>query len=143
MSRERAIEVADELRAVVAALRRRMRSEGSTGDYTSSQLTVISHLARHGPSTVTALAVTENMRPQSMGAIIAALEAAGVVTGSPHPTDGRQTLWMLGQAALDEYNAGRAARGNWLYSTLSSELSTEELDELARSIAALRRVLDT
>ena len=143
MSRERATEIADELRAVVAALRRRMRSEGSTGDYTSSQLTVISHLAKHGPSTVTALAATENMRPQSMGAIIAALEAAGVVTDSPHPTDGRQTLWVLGQDALDEYNAGRAARGNWLYSVLSSELSTEELDELARSIAALRRVLDT
>ncbi len=142
MGRKRVIEVADELRAVVAALRRRMQSEGSTGEYSSSQLTVISHLARHGPSTITTLAAAENMRPQSMGAIIAALEIGGVVTGSPHPTDGRQTLWTLGQAALDEYNAGRAARGNWLYSVLSSELSVRELDELARSVAALRRVLD-
>ncbi|MES2169957.1 MAG: MarR family transcriptional regulator [Actinomycetota bacterium] len=142
MSRERAIEVADELRAVVSALRRRMQSEGSSGEYTSSQLTVIANLAKHGPATVTTLAAVENMRPQSMGAIVSSLETIGAVTGSPHPTDGRQTLWSLTPGALEEYNAGRDARTNWLHSAVSSELSPRELDELARSIAALRRVLD-
>jgi DNA-binding MarR family transcriptional regulator len=142
MGRERAIEVADDLRAVVSALRRRMQAEGATGDYTSSQLTVIATLAKHGPSTVTGLAAVENMRPQSMSAIIASLEAAGVVTGSPHPTDGRQTLWTISTHALDEYNAGRDARANWLYSALTCELSPAELDELAGSIAALRRMLE-
>jgi DNA-binding MarR family transcriptional regulator len=77
-----------------------------------------------------------------MGATIAALEASGVVVGSPHPTDRRQTIWTLSPAALEEYNAGRAARANWLYSAISSTLTQGELDELSRSVAALRRMLD-
>jgi DNA-binding MarR family transcriptional regulator len=139
---KRAIEVSEELRAVVSGLRRRMMLEGTTGDYTNAQVTVIGRLARSGPATVTALAAAESMRPQSMGAIIGALEAQGVVTGSPHHTDGRQTLWSLSAAALDEYNAGRAARTNWLYSAVNATLTADELDELARSLTALRRVLD-
>jgi DNA-binding MarR family transcriptional regulator len=142
MSRERAVEVADELRAVITAIRRRMQAEGPTDAYTASQLNVIANLAKHGPSTVTLLANIESMRPQSMGAIIATLESIGVVTGSPHPTDGRQTLWTLTPKSADEYNAGRDARSNWLYSAVSTGLSAEQLEELDRSLAALRRMLE-
>ena len=44
-----------------------------------------------GPA-LTALARMENMRSQSMGAIVGPMEEAGLIAGAPDPNDGRQTL---------------------------------------------------
>src|SRR5277367_5231656 len=87
--------LAGDLRAVIGQLKRRLREQAGWGDLTWSQTSVLSRLDREGPATVTTLARVEGMRPQSMGAIVSALQAAGLVTGSPDPTDGRQTVLSL------------------------------------------------
>src|ERR1700712_4078661 len=84
--------LAAELRIVMGALNRRLREQANVGDLTSAQKAVLLRLERDGPATGSALARAEAMRPQSMGAIIAALEAAGFVAGAPDPSDGRQTI---------------------------------------------------
>src|SRR6202030_2553037 len=81
-----------ELHALIGKLKRRLREQASAGDLTQSQLAVLGHLDRLGPTTVTALAKLEGVRSQSMGATVAALEAAGMVKGSSDPNDGRQTI---------------------------------------------------
>src|SRR5450755_3740582 len=113
----RTAEMTRELRVLLGALRRRLRAVGHVSDFTPSQLAVLSRLERDGPATVTALAQAEGVRPQSMGATV---DTAGYISGAPHPTDGRQTLLSITDAAREEFSAGRAAREDWLFHALQS-----------------------
>jgi len=106
-----ALTLAGDLRVVIGQLRRRLREQASFGDLTFSQASVLSRLEREGPATVTSLARAEGMRPQSMGATVSALQAAGLVSGSPDPRDGRQTILSLTDACQEWIRAGRAAKG--------------------------------
>src|SRR5882757_4188102 len=80
--------LAGDLRVVVGQLVRRLREQGTVGDLTRSQLSVLARLEREGPLTASAMARAEGIRPQSMGRIISVLEDAGYVSGAPDPTDG-------------------------------------------------------
>src|SRR5580692_6799211 len=106
--------LAAELRVVAGQLRRRLREQSSLGDLTESQLAVLRRLDSDGPATVSALARAEGMRPQSMGANIAALEVAGLVSGAPDPNDGRQTILSLTAACKEKVKVGRMACDGWL-----------------------------
>ena len=79
--------LAGELRVLIGKLKRRLREQANPGDFTWSQKSVVIRLEREGPATVTTLARAEGVRPQSMGATVAVLEAAGLVRGSPDPRD--------------------------------------------------------
>ena len=70
--------LANDLYALSGKLKRRLREQASAGDLTQSQMSVLGHLDRNGPTTVTALARMEGVRSQSMGATVAALETAGL-----------------------------------------------------------------
>jgi DNA-binding MarR family transcriptional regulator len=90
---------------------------------------------------VTTLAHLEGVRPQSIGATVAALEAAGFVSGTPDPTDGRQTLLSLTDACRELIEAGRTAREDWLYRAIETHLSRDEQKELANTIGLLKRLV--
>ena len=94
-SPERASALALELRTSLGKLKRKLRAQTGHGDLTSSQVSVLLRLEKDGPATVSNLARAEAMRPQSMSAVIAPLEAAGLVSGTPDPNDGRQILFSL------------------------------------------------
>jgi DNA-binding MarR family transcriptional regulator len=132
--------LAVDLRVVVGQLRRRLREQASFGDLTWSQTSVLSRLDREGPATVTSLARAEGMRPQSMGATVSALEVAGLVSGSPDPKDGRQTILSLTPSCQEWIKAGRAAREDWLFRAIQSKLPPEEQEELASAIELLKRL---
>ena len=134
--------LAAELRVVAGQLRRRLREQSSLGDLTESQLAVLRRLDSDGPATVSALARAEGMRPQSMGANIAALEAAGLVSGAADPDDGRQTILSLTAACRDRVKASRTAREDWLYRTLQTKLAAAEQEELARAVELLKRLVE-
>jgi DNA-binding MarR family transcriptional regulator len=135
--------LAGELRVVVGKLIRRLREHAQKGELTWSQISVIVRLDREGPMTVTALARAEGVRPQSMGATVAALEAAGFVTGAPDPADGRQTILSLTDACRTWLQASRAAREDWLFRTLQARLSPAEQAELASAVELLKRLADS
>jgi DNA-binding MarR family transcriptional regulator len=134
--------LATQLRIAVGGLKRRLRDKGNLGELTWSQLSALGHLERDGPATVTKLAKAEGVRPQSMGATIAALQAAGLVAGTPHPDDGRQTVLSLTDACRAWIDASRAAREDWLCSEIEAKLSTEEQQTLAAAVALMRRLGD-
>jgi len=138
----RALAVAGDLRALIGRLRRRLRDEAPPGDFTPSRTSVLARLEREGPATVTTLARAEGMRPQSMGAIVSVLEAAGLVSGAPDPSDGRQTMLSLTAAARETINAGRAAKEDWLFRTMRARLTPDEQEDLARGIDLLKRLVD-
>ena len=135
-----ASEVAAELRGVIGRLKRRLQEETRAGQPGWSQVQVLYRLERDGPSTVSTLARAEGVRPQSMGANIAMLEAAGWVQGAPDPQDRRQTVLSVTPAGQAWIAAGRAARQDWLTHALQARLSREELEMLARAAALLHRL---
>jgi DNA-binding MarR family transcriptional regulator len=138
-----ALELAGELRVVTGRLKRRLREQAHFGDLTWSQSAVLMRLERDGPATVTNLARAEGVRPQSMGATIAVLEEAGLISGVPDPADGRQTILSLTPACRKMIKAGRAAREDWLFQAIRTKLKTAEQGELASAVELLNRLVDT
>jgi DNA-binding MarR family transcriptional regulator len=132
--------VATELRVVLGQLTRRLREQSDTADLTRSQSSVLSRVERDGPTTMTALAQAEGIRPQSMGAIITVLETAGLLIRTADPADGRKSLLSLSPAAGVEVARGRLAREDWLFRTIRARLSPAEEDQLAKSVELLRRL---
>jgi DNA-binding MarR family transcriptional regulator len=138
----RADALAQELRALFGKLKRRLREQANVGDLTPSQVSVLLRLEKDGPATASSLARAEGMRPQSIGPIIAALEAAGLVSGAPHPTDGRQTILSLTAACRKLVQEGRTARQDWLSRTIQARLSPQEQEDLAAAVDLLKRFVD-
>ena len=134
--------LAAELRVVLGKLIRKLRQEIHVGGLSTSQVTVMGRLDREGPATVSTLARADSMRPQSMGAIVADLEKAGLVQGAPDPRDGRQTLWSPTEAGQALILSSRAAREDWLYQTIISKLSAADQAQLAVSVDLLKRITD-
>jgi len=137
---EQVLHLAGELRILVGKLRRRLREEGHMGDISMSQASVLGWLERDGPATVSSLARVEGMRPQSMSAIVLALSEAKMVTGAPDPQDGRQTIWSLTDTCRAWIRESRAAREDWLAHNIESRLTADEVNELNRAVALLKRL---
>lgn len=138
----RALATAGELRVLIGQLRRRLREESNPGDFTPSQISVLRRLERDGPATITTLAQAEGMRPQSMGATVSVLQTAGLISGTPHPTDGRQTVLSLTPSCREWIKAKRAAREDWLFRTIQEKLSLAEQKKLAGAVELLKRLVD-
>lgn len=134
--------LAEELRAFASKLKRKLREQGSAGDLTPSQSSALVRLEKEGPMTTSALARSEGMRPQSMGALLAALEAMGLVSGMPDPSDGRQTILSLTDRCRTLIQEGRAARQDWLSRTVEARLSPEEQAEALSAIRLLKRLVE-
>jgi DNA-binding MarR family transcriptional regulator len=139
---ERLAALAVELRVLLGGLRRRLREQAHVGDFTASQVQVLAWLEREGPATVTALARAQGVRPQSMGETVAALRAAGLVSGAPDPADGRQTVLSLTAACREKIATSRAAREDWLFRAFQTRFSPAEHQQLATGIDLLKRLLE-
>ena len=139
---ERAAALAEELRAIFGKLKRKLREQGEQSDLTSSQVSVLLRLEKDGPAAVSSLARAEGMRPQSMSAIITSLLEAGLVAGSPDPDDRRQTLMSLSRKCQKLLKDGRAARQDWLTTTIQKKLSSQEQEKLAAAVDLLARLIE-
>lgn len=138
-----ALSLATGLRDVFGHFKRQFRHKAAIGDLTVSQIAALSRLDRDGPATVTGLARAEGVRPQSMGATVAALEAIGLVGGAPDPDDGRQTIWSLTPACREWIRLGRAARTDWLFHAIQKQLTPAEQQQLADAIGLLKRIIES
>jgi len=139
---ERASALAAELRAILSKLKRKLREQGAQNDLRPSQVSVVLRLEKDGPAAVSSLARAEGMRPQSMSAIITSLLEAGLVSGSPDPNDGRQTLMSLSRKCQKLLRDGRAARQDWLTTTIQQKFSAQEQEKLAAAVELLARLIE-
>jgi DNA-binding MarR family transcriptional regulator len=135
-------DLAEDLRGTFGRLKRRMREQANVGELTASQGAVLLRLEKDGPATTSGLARAEAMRPQSMAAVVAALDAAGLIHGTPDPSDGRKTLLAPTPAGLVWLQEARAARQDWLTRALTTRLTPEEQARLADATALMKRLLD-
>ena len=142
LAAERAAALAAEFRTILGKIKRRLREHGGRHEWTPSQVSVVLRLEREGPATVSGLARAEGMRPQSMSTLVASLQEAKLVHGTPDPDDGRQTLMSLTKTCQKFLQAGRAARQDWLTTTIQEKLSAREQETLAAALALLNRLVE-
>ncbi len=136
-----ALTLAVDIPLVLGKLMRRLSEENGHAEVTPSQASVLRRLEKDGPATSTALARAEGVRPQSMGATVAALEAAGLVTGATDPKDGRRTILSLTATAVEKFAAHRAARESWLFRAIQESLSPQQQHVLTESIALVGKLI--
>jgi DNA-binding MarR family transcriptional regulator len=117
--------LAHDLRLAVMRFSRRLRNQRVDTSVTLTHLAALSTLQRNGPMSPGELAAHERVQPPSMTRVVVALEGMGLVTRTPHPTDGRQVIIGLTAAAEDLLSAEAQAREAWLSSRLQ-ELTAEE-----------------
>jgi DNA-binding MarR family transcriptional regulator len=134
--------LAADLRTILGKLKRRLREHGGRSDLTPSQVSVLLLLEKDGPATVSSLARAEGMRPQSMSAVVTPLVVAGLVSGSPDPNDGRQTLMSLTRKCRKWLLEGRAARQDWLTTMIRQKLSVREQESLSAALELLGRLVE-
>jgi DNA-binding MarR family transcriptional regulator len=134
--------LATEIRAVARKLKLRLREHGGRDNLTMSQVSVLLRLDRDGSATVSSLARAEGIRPQSMSAVVTPLQEAGLVSGKPDPSDGRQILMSLTAKCLKRLQKGRAARQDWLTATIAQKLSAHEQEKLQAALELLTRLVE-
>ncbi len=117
--------LAHELRLAVMRFSRRLRNQRVDTSVTLTHLAALSTLKRHGPMSPGELAQHERVQPPSMTRVVVALEGMGLVTRTPHPTDGRQVIIGLTDASEALLDAEAHAREAWLSERLN-QLSPEE-----------------
>lgn len=120
----------------VGLLIRRARAAAAAHELSFSESAVLGRLAQDGPATTAELARAEAVKPQSMGATIAALEERGLVERKPHPTDGRQVSIMLTAKGAAVRKSSKDAKLTWLAQAIA------QLDEKDRqTLFAASRII--
>jgi len=130
---------AADLMQAVGILLRRVRSQGSPDGLSWSQAAAMGRLERIGPMTTADLARAEMVKPQSMGTLLAELEADGLVQRQPHPTDGRQILFSLTASGTEARRRRHAAKLAWLTAAIG-QFDADEQRTLVDAIALINRL---
>ena len=131
--------LASALRMSSMRLARRLRGERADSGLPLTLLAALATLDRHGPLTPSELAAHEKVRPPSMTRVLATLEADGLVTRTPHPSDGRQVLVSVSEAAHALLESDRRRRDVWLAQRLG-ELSAQERAALRAAAPVLEKL---
>jgi len=125
--------------AAITQIRRRLRSLAAFGDLSWTEATVVAHLANNGAQTTADLARAQSMKPQSMGAVVAALDERGLIERSPHPSDGRQILISLSPKGKALRGDITQAKESWLQSALD-RLEPSERALLFAAVPLMQRL---
>ncbi len=136
----RAEHAAEQLRLVVGAIVRRVRAESTGQGLSWPQMSVLRRLEDGGEMTTADLARANHVTPQSMGSLVAELEAAGMVARSDDRTDGRRRLVSMTRAGSRVLADGRAARQSWLARAIDKELDGDEQRSLLTALELLQRI---
>jgi DNA-binding MarR family transcriptional regulator len=133
-------ELTSRLRLSIARLSRRLRQQAAEG-ITSSQLSALATVEKHGPITLGDLATHERVQPPTITRIVAGLEEPGFVQRRSDPTDRRVVLVSItpvGQRFLDR---SRNRKNAYLAKRLR-RLTPEELATVEAALPLLERLVE-
>jgi DNA-binding MarR family transcriptional regulator len=125
----------------VGLLVRRVRSAAPSHDLSWTESAVLARLARDGPATTADLARAEGITPQSMGTVVATLEAAGVVERKPHPTDGRQMHVAITAKGIALRKSRQTAKETWLGQAIA-KLDKDDQATLFAAAEIVKRLVE-
>ena len=138
-------DIARRLPHAMVRLRARLRAESAPAErrWTWSQITTLSRIGQDEPTTASALAAAEHVRPQSMAETIAALLREDLVTRESDPADGRKTLISISEAGRELLSSIPAIREAWLEAAIEQHLSPAERRTLAEAAQIMERLADS
>ena len=134
-------DLAGRTRSVVARLGRRLRQTKAGHDLTPSQYEVLVTVVRRGPLRLSELATVEGLNPTMLSRMAAKLEAAGLVTRSQDPSDGRVAhiaCTEAGSALFEQIRDERAAA----LGVVLDQLSETDRRDLAKALPVLEHLAD-
>jgi DNA-binding MarR family transcriptional regulator len=138
-------DVARRLPHAMVRLRARLRAESTPRDmrWTWTQIATLSRIATGGPTTVSALANAEHVRPQSMAETVAALRRDGLVTAKSDPTDGRKTLMSITASGRKLVSSIVPIRAAWLEAAIERHLTPTDRRTLLKATDIMERLADS
>jgi DNA-binding MarR family transcriptional regulator len=125
----------------IGLLLRRVRAAAAAQELSLTESAVMARLSRDGAATTADLARAESMKPQSMGATIAALEERGLVERKAHPTDGRQVNIELTPKGVAVRKSAVDAKRKWLAEAIVL-LDEQERETLFRAGEIMKRLVE-
>jgi DNA-binding MarR family transcriptional regulator len=134
------LQVAARLRLAVTRLNRRLRAEGDIG-LSPSATAALSSIGRHGPLSLGELAAMEGLKPPTITATVAALEADGLVAREADVRDRRITRVTLTSRGRQRLERSKRRKTAYLASRLE-RLDDRQLEELDRSLALIELLLE-
>jgi DNA-binding MarR family transcriptional regulator len=133
------LRAAGRIRRAISAFSLRTRFERA-GALTFNQTGVLGLLYRFGSLIPTEVADRMRMLPQSLTRTFASLEDAGLVTRTPDPSDGRQSILTLTPEGRDALREEMHPRDLWLATVLENHVTAGERDLLLQASAILERL---
>ena len=134
------LQAAGRLRACLGPLVRRLRQVRSSGELTLSQLALRARLERDGATSPADLAVAEQIRPQSVAAIVAALQGRQLVSRTPDPGDGRRVLVAVTESGRALILGNRQQKAQRLAAAIADGFTAEERRQLIAVLPLLERL---
>lgn len=130
-------ELATHVRLTCQRISRRVRFEG-THEVAPHQYSVMVRLI-DGEKTPTQLAETERLSTPSITRTLNCLQDDGIVTRTPHPTDGRQVMVALTDKGREIVARTMARRDSWMAERLAT-LNDDQLDLVRAAVEILAEV---
>jgi DNA-binding MarR family transcriptional regulator len=132
--------LAARLRLAVTRLNRRLRAEADSG-LTASGISALATIGRRGPMPLGELAAAEGVKPPTITATVAALEAEGLVARSADGRDRRVSRVSLTARGRQRLDRARTRKTAYLAARLE-RLDEVQLEQLDRTVALLELVLE-
>jgi DNA-binding MarR family transcriptional regulator len=132
--------VAASLRRSIGTLSWVMRKQRTVTDLGGQGLGLLSRLYRDGAQSPVELAAAEAVQPQSLTRPLAALEEAGLIRRTEHPTDGRKVIVDLTPEGLAALEADALARGQRLAELIAATTTEDERATLLASSELMERL---
>ena len=130
-------ELSTQVRLTCQRISRRVRFEG-THEVAPHQFSVMARLA-DGDQTPTQLAEIERVSTPSITRTLNCLQDSGIITRTPHPTDGRQVMVSLTDEGRAIVLRTRQRRDSWMAERLAT-LDDDRLDIVRQAIEILAEV---
>lgn len=134
------VQLADRVRLAVTRLNRRLRQQAESGLSASAQ-SALASVARHGSLSLGELAVIEGVKPPSVTATVAALEAQTLVRREPDAADRRVTRVVITPRGRLALQRSRRRKTAYLVARLEA-VDEDRLRALEEAVGVLEGLLE-
>jgi DNA-binding MarR family transcriptional regulator len=133
-------QLAARLRLAVTRLNRRLRAEADSG-LTASGMAALATIGRRGPLALGELAAVEGVKPPTMTATVAGLEAEGLIARTADGKDRRVSRVALTARGRQRLERARSRKTAYLAARLE-RLEEHQLEQLDQAIGLFELLLE-
>src|ERR1700716_1887597 len=133
-------QLAARLRLAVPRLNRRLRAEADSG-LTASGMAALATIGRRGPLALGELAAVEGVKPPTMTATVAGLEAEGLIARTADEKDRRVSRVALTARGRQRLERARSRKTAYLAARLE-RLEEHQLEQLDQAIGLFELFLE-